>query len=232
MINSTDESLVKESFEHNVLRIPGTFGARVSQGGSVATISGDDDQTIAQIISDGGGLTELRFEPTSDRTQVSFRVESDRGSASSEVLGTISFSENSDRPSTGLIDLETGHLVEGELTLRISGEAFASPVDVAAPVALGQLVFAPYGFRHYHALVTGELPLDFPQLGGLVYTLDKCDDPKDDVDCDTRLVDPPDPRCSLGGTECSSEGGPCARNGEQRTCQTIVVFNRCRCACQ
>lgn len=230
VVDATDVALVIANFERNALTVPAEYTAITSLGGSQALIGGD-----LPVLSNDGGATTLAVDvdPANPR-QASFTVEIDRGTAFSPFPPMpLSFTENALDPTTGVVNLDTGQLT-GKVTLQISGLFGADKVPITGDVTAGQLVFAPNGFMRYYSFARGTLPLSFPVIGGLAFSLSESNDKKKDVDC-PQVPLATHPECNRG-TECAVpavEGVmKCAKNGFCGLCRTKATPpDICACAC-
>jgi hypothetical protein len=219
-IDDEDIQLIKADFERNIVHVPHLYGFVVSQGCAEANIEFSDG---IRVVSHDGGLTELMVTADREnRRRIRAQVVSDRGSASAPFpLGDIRFSENSDNPSTATIDLDSGRLIAGRLTLLISGEGFEN-ASVEGDIRLGQLLFTRDGFSGYYTFTRGTLSPGFPsQLALTSFSLTEGCGGKTTVAC------PATAECGV-----NFEGKACVLGSGQGACTTVLRrggASRCQC---
>ena len=229
MVDLTDLGLIRNNFERNALSVPGVYQSTTGPGGAQA-VAGD-----VIVASNDGGETTLLFDSAESPDQMSYVVQTDTGTGVSfSPPMTLTYNENSDDPTNGFVDLNTGKIT-GRVTNLISGIFGADHIPVSSDIAAGQLIFAPYGFTHYYSFSKGTLPSSFPVIGGLAFFLGHSNDKKADVSCPQAAIDDTHPECGHGTICAMADEGvkKCAKNGSCGTCKTKATPpDICVCACQ
>ncbi|MBI4606881.1 MAG: hypothetical protein HY721_33375, partial [Planctomycetes bacterium] len=177
-IDEEDVERLKGVFGRVIVHVGSQYAAQVSPGGSVARIG----EGLA-VVSSLEGHTAGVLHPGPTASVVRFEVTEDRGTAvweGPEFSFVFPFGENAENPSWIEVDLHSGRVLGGNLTVRLTIDLFDHRVvEVAAPIQDGFVVLRPHGFELYHLTgIRGTLPEDFPLFGGQAFLLGKCDIPK------------------------------------------------------
>lgn len=235
-IDNQDLELLSRNFGRAVLRLGADYEALVTPGGTIFSIGSGE-----AFIQSGTGNTIGTLEATNQPNIVRVTVKTDRGTATSEQIGDFEFKENLTNPSWIDVNLNTGRVVDGLLTLHFTGRQFSGGLDIEGTIPDGLIALAPGGFSLYHLVgVTGTLPSEFPGYGGVTFTAKKCDPPPPKPP-----TPPPTPgtpcatvapvgNCLLGvqcapNATCTLSGGP---GGPAGTCVTLRNPNTAHCSCQ
>jgi len=225
--------LASQFFGRAALTVPGTYHARVTEGGTLFSIDGGAD--TGRSLE---GTTTGMLLPTGDPTTVLYQVLEDRGTAQSQMLGPFSFQEVPENLTYMQVDLNTGRVLGGQLYVRLYGGPFATPQDIQAAIPDGAISIQPHGFQQYLLVgLNGVLPSTFPLLPGVLFSLGKSDPRENDVECEVEHIGPNvDPRCPLGGFRCKSENADCVAFGNEGKCKTTFLgkqpYRQCRrCNC-
>ncbi|MEM7480075.1 MAG: hypothetical protein AAF481_02780 [Acidobacteriota bacterium] len=234
VINQRDVQALKKVFGRAVIRVPALVQAQVTPGGSTADLGNGS----ASVVS-GEGYTKGTLTRTANPGVVRFTVLEDRGKAYSPELGEFTFTENKDNPTWVEVDLNTGLVLDGEMTLLFNDGPFLDGASATAEIDSGAVALAAGGFCAYRMVqVEGVVRAEFaPFLAAeTTFAMDKGDEKKEDVACATVAAPVGDPLCAQGGTKCADDGADCASGGACRTCKNIVTGDaggvRCQgCSC-
>ena len=230
-IDNQDLELLARNFGRAVLPLGVDYEASVTPGGTLAAIGSGE-----VFIQSGTGSTIGTLEATNQPNLASFTVKTDRGTATSEQIGDFEFKENVTNPSWIHVDLDTGRVVDGSLTLHFTGKQFPGELAIEGTIPDGMIALAPGGFRLYHLVgVAGTLPSEFPGYGGVTFLLSKCDPPPPPptpgIPCATAA---PVGNC-VGGVQCAA-GATCTLSGgaggPAGTCVTVRNPRTSLCSCQ
>ena len=221
-----DQAMVQtvlEYFGRAVLLVPGEYQAQVTPGGTRYRIGSDADQ--GQSV---GGSTRGVLTPAGRPTLVRYDVTEDAGTAISQQFGPFNFHNDPDAASYIIVDLDTGLIQEGNLSLRLTGAAFPD-VPLNGAIQDGFIAVAPHGFARYHFGVTGVVHPSFPLLGGMVFCAAKSEPPPLDEPCGEKDLS----ACVRGGKVCKADNASCKVGGKAGICKTtITALGKCSCNCE
>jgi len=226
-IDLVDLQIVRAAFGRSVLHLASHYQAEVTPGGSTATLGNG----IATVTS-GEGYTLGHLEPTEDPSVARFVIEEDRGTATSPELGDFEFFENPGDPSYILLDLDTGRVLDGRMTLNLEGGPFNGTYPVDSIVEDGIVTMDGGGFERYQLVPVEGTLSSFPGLGTVAFAMCKKEKKKKNKACATVA--------KACGVECAVNA-TCAKNGKCGTCFTSRVgfydrngrlwITSCSCSC-
>ncbi|MEM7051419.1 MAG: carboxypeptidase regulatory-like domain-containing protein [Acidobacteriota bacterium] len=228
-IDDRDIAALRAVFGRAVIRVPATIQAQVTPGGSFATL-GDG----ASVLS-GHGYTKGVLTRTADPKVVRFTVSEDRGDASSPELGEFRFRENPENPTWIEVSLDTGLVLDGQMTLLFDDAPFGARASAKAEIGGGAIALAAGGFCAYRVVeVEGVVSAELSPLieATTAFVMGKGDDKKEDKACGTVAAPVGDPMCNLGGTKCANNGAECASGGSCGFCSDVTAGGVGGTSCQ
>ena len=224
VIDDGDVVLLKQSFGRVVLR----SGAQVATVTPLAVVTialGDDGSLPASAFAEMTG----RIGPVQDETLV-ITADSATGTVTVEEFGEFEFTGSPETESMLVADLKTGRVQAWTAAFNVTHALGSSEVVVTA--SDGFVAFAPGGFEMIELLgVSGELPADVPDLGGLLISATGPCPPKPKVACVTNPIPAGGNGTTgvdaLGTTHICVLGDACAAPGaacDSGTCGDCTTF--------